>query len=336
VRIAEGFIKLLQKLGFNSTKLQWRLYQMEQRREQQEDRNDRGETESRLPQSLRWMNYPHKFCLRCNALNDRDDKTCHKCGKRLLSMPAYRAFRVLGVLLPQTGTPVIFTFMTVIVIVYLLGILHDGASGILAPSPRTTAMFGAYYTKYTFDPYNIWRLLGFGLVHGGLIHIGFNLICQMQIGPAVEANIGRARMLVVITFTQLTSALATYIWYVKIQGHDMSTVGASGYLFGLIGFGIAYFSGAGSASGSSYRSMLIQWAVYAFVIGLFIGANNAAHAGGFIGGYLIGSIPLDTSRQAQSSHRVWLGLAGISALMWLVTLGFMILTVIAMWSAPVS
>jgi rhomboid protease GluP len=76
-------------------------------------------------------------------------------------------------------------------------------------------------------------------------------------------------------------------------------VGASGAIFGLIGAFLAYGLRRGGL-GADLRRTLMTWAIYPFVMGFLMGADNFAHAGGFFGGAL--------SALALSSRRVerWL------------------------------
>ena len=69
-------------------------------------------------------------------------------------------------------------------------------------------------------------------------------------------------------------------WY---YGPWLTTAGASGAIFGLIGAGIV-FSKRWSQWGSMLGQQLVHWAIYGFGYGLVIGANNAAHFGGFVAG----------------------------------------------------
>ena len=64
------------------------------------------------------------------------------------------------------------------------------------------------------------------------------------------------------------------------------TIGASAPIFGLLGALVYYGRRGGS---SMVRSEAMGYAVTLFVIGLIMpGVDNAAHAGGFVGGYLAG------------------------------------------------
>lgn len=340
MEIPPAILRLLQKMGVNTTRLQWKMYQ---RQKQREIAKEQG---TRLPSRVHWLNYPHKFCWKCNALNDRDDKKCHKCGARLPSRNVYLVMRSLGVFVPQSDAPVTFGFMFIAITVYALTMAMSGGGLFGGIDYRATAVLGSYYPLYnTFvladhplvkefykevldgvrEPFNFpqWRILASALLHGGILHIGFNMFCLFQIGPLLESNLRPTRFLVLVTLTELGGSAATYAWYIYLHDNPyMSTVGASGFLFGLIGFGIAYFR-SGSSVAQQYRRSLIQWALYAGVFGLIIGANNAAHAGGFIVGYLIGMLPV-AGPTGRALDRFYPPAAIVSAILWGITIVCMI------------
>ena len=66
-------------------------------------------------------------------------------------------------------------------------------------------------------------------------------------------------MLVLITACQITAAAGSFFWYALVRGRpEVPTLGASGWILGLIGFGIAYFHTGGPAM-RVYRDALIHW-----------------------------------------------------------------------------
>ena len=208
----------------------------------------------------------------------------------------------------------------------------QGISAAISPSRPTMLIFGAWTPVLAVGYHQYWRYLAFGLSHMGIIHIGFNCFALMQVGPIVEAQTGKARMLVLITVTQLTSAFATQFWYLNVR-HDVQalTLGASGWLFGLIGFGIAYFWSVGGQA-RMYRDVLVRWAIYALVFGFFIGANNAAHIGGLVGGLVLGFLPLGDTRQTRSIGYVWTAAAYVSIVLWCLAIVQMGMFVVANWT----
>jgi membrane associated rhomboid family serine protease len=78
----------------------------------------------------------------------------------------------------------------------------------------------------------LWRLLTPALVHGGLFHLGMNLVALHFIGPAVEAALGPRRFAAVYAASAITgNALA---WAMQTTGFSMA-VGASSSISGLFG-----------------------------------------------------------------------------------------------------
>lgn len=308
----QNLLQGLDKLGVNTRRLQWKLYQWEQRR-------SRG---FRMPARLHWLKYPHKFCRRCGAVNDREARTCSSCEARLPSKTGYLLMRLAGVALPAAMPATVGVFLTLMVLTFAVGVALDGPQGLWAFSSDTLLRLGGWGAGMLAWPQLYWRMLGFGLVHAGIIHILFNGFALSQIGPALESQIGRSRMLVLVTLTQLASAAASALWGVRL------TVGASGWVFGLIGFGITYFHSMGPA-GRVYRDLLLHWALYALVFGLLMSGsvNNAAHVGGMAAGLALGFMPPDHPRR-RAWRFFWDVGFWVAAPLWLVTLACMALSIV--------
>lgn len=321
---AERGLDWLEARGVNVTKLRWRLYQMQRKAEAAKDG-------PKLPASLQWMAYQHKKCTRCGAINARDDRRCTECDARLPSMGTYRVMRFLGLTSPASSPQVVYGFIGIIGLLFFLMLAMD-PQGVWRPTRYTALTFGAFAPIFLHYPGEWWRLLGFGIIHGGIIHIAFNCFALSQVGPVVEGQIARARMLVVVTATQLTAALATYFWYGMMTDRLVqTTVGASGWLFGLIGFGIVYLQRHGGDP--MYRQALIQWAMYGAVFGLLMpGINNAAHIGGFAAGALVALMPMTGRLQPRRYDTIWALAAVCCFVLWVLVLGGLAISIVSGWS----
>ena len=316
------YIKVLEKLGVNVTRLRWKLYK----------RNQRTGT-SVLPRGMAWLRYRHKICPDCGAVVDRTARACPSCERRMPSMLRYRISRMVATLTPTDSPVVINVFLGVMIAVYGLQLLLDGFSfgALMRPSLAATYVLGSWSPLTGVSDGQFWRFLSCGLVHGGIIHIGFNGFALTQIGPLVEQQIERTRMLVLITLSQLGSIVASYIWQVFVRGDQFgSTVGASGWLFGLIGYGIVFFHQRGTA-GKPIRDQLLRWAAMVLVLGYFMSGtiNNAAHVGGMLAGMACVYLP-DSARRGPSD-RMWNVAYAVCVALWVVTLVFMIRFVIVVW-----
>ena len=114
--------------------------------------------------------------------------------------------------------------------------------------------------------------------------------------PLLEAEIGWQRLFTVYLFSTIIATLAGLFW------HPVAVViGASGAIFGLIGFSISFYHRIGGQLGIQRRNFMFQWAVMAFIFGIVVGADNAAHLGGALAGALIGwFLPIGIRRQRQT------------------------------------
>jgi rhomboid protease GluP len=101
------------------------------------------------------------------------------------------------------------------------------------------------------------------------------------------------------------------------------TVGASAPIFGLLGAAVYY----GNRTGSRHiHGQALSWALTLGVLGLVMpGVDNYAHAGGFVGGYLVGQL-LDPLKPEQINH-IAIGVvclaASILSVIWSVIHAFM-------------
>ncbi|MBN2427568.1 MAG: rhomboid family intramembrane serine protease [Deltaproteobacteria bacterium] len=175
---------------------------------------------------------------------------------------------------------ILFTWMVIV------GILAGfGLKPVLSPSTGLLLHMGGQAWPLVLNKGQWWRCISYAFTHAGLIHLGFNMVVLLQVGKPVERELGKNIFLSLYVFSALTATLAGLIW------HPMTpVVGASGSLFGLIGFSIVFFHRLGGPMARQQRNMMLQWAVFAFVFGLMVGADNAGHLGGALGGALIGLI----------------------------------------------
>ncbi len=135
-----------------------------------------------------------------------------------------------------------------------------------------------------------WTVLSATWLHGGLLHILFNMMWVRDLRPG-ERRDHRTREdrdhlhgVSGICGFLLSSVAGRYLPFViPFFGVAPFSVGASASIFGLLGALVHY----GNKSGSSLiRAEATRYAIILFVMGVLIrGVDNYAHAGGFIGGY---------------------------------------------------
>lgn len=152
-----------------------------------------------------------------------------------------------------------------------------------------------------------WRLITGGFLHGGLLHIGFNMVVLWLLGTQIERALGWQRYVVLY----LASLLAGSFGVMLLSPVGM-TVGASGAIFGLMGAAVVLQRAAGVSLRSSGLITLV-------VVNLLItfavpGISIGGHIGGLIGGMATGAAMVAVDRRAPSmAAAVGIGL-GLSAL----------------------
>jgi rhomboid protease GluP len=137
-----------------------------------------------------------------------------------------------------------------------------------------------------------YRLVTAMFLHAGLIHIGFNMMVLMDIGPVVEEVYGSARFLFLYTTTGIAGFILSA--FTPFRPHPALGIGASGAILGLVGLMIAITTRRGGSAMQALRSRLISWVVSIFVFGFIMsGVDNWAHGGGLLSGFLLGKVIAD-------------------------------------------
>jgi rhomboid protease GluP len=149
--------------------------------------------------------------------------------------------------------------------------------------------WGANYGPYTLSG-QWWRLVTYMFLHGGLLHIGFNMWCLWDLGALAESLYGRWTFGAIYLVTGIAGGLASVGW----NPHVLS-VGASGAIFGLAGaliasFYLGEFSLPSIAIGGTLRSLLVFAGFNLFFGGVVGGIDNACHIGGLVSGLILGAL----------------------------------------------
>jgi len=149
--------------------------------------------------------------------------------------------------------------------------------------------FGANYGPYTLSG-DWWRLVTYMFLHGGVMHIFFNMWCLWDLGRLCESLYGRWTYAAIYFITGIAGGLASVGW-----NPGVTSVGASGAIFGLAGaliasFYLGEFSLPRIAISGTLRSLVI-FAVFNIFLGQFLGGvDNAAHIGGLVSGLVLGAL----------------------------------------------
>lgn len=260
----------------------------------------------------------HRMCPDCRALIERGAEVCPFCGvstgparARSSSAPG----RVLGGLIPVPSTAT-SALVGANVALYALAwyLTQTAASADLGGTPPMAGIRPEVLVRLggKFGPLIFagewWRLVTAIFLHAGLLHIGMNLWCLVDLGPTVESLFSAPKFVVLYLATGICGFLLSHWW----SPYGLS-IGASGAILGLIGIliGASFHHGQ---LGKAYRTDLARWVIYMLIFGLLFRADNAAHLGGLASGAVLGYLVPEGEPATRASENLWNALAVISVL----------------------
>ena len=111
----------------------------------------------------------------------------------------------------------------------------------LTPSGAASLKLGMTGSAPVFYYGNWWTVVTAIYLHGGLLHIFFNMMWVRQLGPLVGELFGPFRLVVIFTVAGITGFIASALM------DTAYTLGASGSIFGLLAAAIVYGRQQGSS-----------------------------------------------------------------------------------------
>jgi rhomboid protease GluP len=263
------------------------------------------------------------LCPSCGRLTNADAPACLVCGRRNPGMWGF-AGPLRGLFRQRSFVDAVTVACIVLYVLSLVvdpaGALHRrGIFDAFSPSSQALRDLGAT-GPIPWRNGEWWTLLTAIYLHGGLLHIFFNVLWIRQLGPAVEELYGPARLVIIFTAAGAFGFVASNLL------SPWPSVGASGSIFGLLGALVAFGQKRGGTFGAMVLRQYGQWALVLFVLGFLMpGVNNIAHAGGFVGGFAVGLL------LALAEHRSETGLDQVLAA---TAIGLTLLSfVLAVWTA---
>ena len=162
-----------------------------------------------------------------------------------------------------------------------MGFIPARLSGLLDQSPAVPALLTP---------------LSATLVHGGLLHLVFNLLMLVWCGTAVERVLGRGALLLLYVVGAYAAAAAQWL---ADPASTVPVIGASGAISAVIGAYALSFGEAKRVTRSAWFNRLLNaawllaaWVVMQMMIGWLAGGQGLllatpAHVGGFLAGLLL-------------------------------------------------
>lgn len=190
----------------------------------------------------------------------------------------------------KTAPTITYALIGINVVVWVLQFFFD--------SVTVAGIYNPLYVETTGEWY---RLLTSGFLHSptNITHLLLNMFTLYLFGQALEPLMGRWKFLVTYLLSILGGSIAVHLFSSMMGDMMISTLGASGGVFGLFG---AFFALA-RARKQSTSSILILVAVN-FVFGFIMpGISWEAHLGGLVTGAvtaaLLDRIPTSGSRSGR-------------------------------------
>ena len=197
-----------------------------------------------------------------------------------------------------SGPVVTYSIIGLNVAVWLLGALA-GPAAILTGSPlaRAFALFGPAVAAGEW-----WRLVTYGFLHSGLLHIGFNMFALYILGPGLERILGRLGFIALYVAGLTAGSLGALLLSANVP-----TVGASGAIFALMG---ATIMGQRATGINPWRSGIVGWVVINLVFTvIYPGVSIGGHLGGLAGGLIAGLVLFRPRLRSSLAALACLGLA---------------------------
>ena len=241
------------------------------------------------------------LCPSCGKLVGVNDEVCWSCGRKNPGMWGLTSvFRRLGHDLGFMQAVIggsVFLYLAMLA-VDPAGIRMGGLFDLAAPSQEAILRFGASGAGPVFGLDRWWTVLSAGWLHASLLHIGFNVYWIRFLAPATAELYGAARMVIIYTISSIVGFTASSVAQLYLP-LGLVTVGASAPILGLLGAMVYYGRRTGS---SSVGRTAWSYALFMIIFGFLMSrVDNAAHLGGFAGGYLV-SMALNPMKPERGDH----------------------------------
>lgn len=264
------------------------------------------------------------LCPKCRKLISVDETICPYCGLTRPGSLWKNNIITLGFSnTDQLIRIIIYVNVGIFIISLLLNSRLPGLSMnpfyILSPENRSLLLLGATGTIPIDRLHRWWTIVSANYLHGGILHILFNMIAFRQLAPLVAREYGVYRMFIIYTLSGIIGFRISYLAGVTF------TIGASAAICGLMGSILYYGKSRGGIYGQAIYKQVAGWAVVLFLFGLIMpGINNWGHGGGIVAGIIIGFFLGYRERKEENLfHKI---LTGFCAVLTVIVLGWAIVS----------
>ena len=263
------------------------------------------------------------LCPKCRRLISLDEAVCPYCGLKNPGSAWRRSLQGrFGRIASDPVKVLIYTNAFFFILSLLLNPSASSLSAnplqLLSPSEGVLILLGATGTIPIGFYGHWWTLLTASFLHGGILHILFNMMALHQLAPFVLTEYGLYRFFGIYVLTGVAGFFLSYLAGVPV------TIGASAGICGLIGAILYYGKSRGGFYGEAIFRQAMGWVVGLVLFGLLLpGINNWAHGGGLLAGIAAGFVlGYDERSEETVFHRM---VGGVCVL---VTAGTLILNLV--------
>jgi len=172
--------------------------------------------------------------------------------------------------------PATYVLIAINVIAYLI-VIGAGGGGFSDSINPVTIDFGLFGPSVAEGEW--YRLVTSGFLHGGIFHIGFNMLLLFLLGRLLEPALGTPRFVALYFASLLAGSMGALL-----LDPNALTIGASGAVFGLAGATFVIARGRGMDAIAGEIGFLIAFnLIFSFV---WPGISIGGHLGGLIAGVL--------------------------------------------------
>ena len=188
----------------------------------------------------------------------------------------------------QNITPITKNIIILNVIIFILAFIF----------PQLNTYLAAYYP--TSPNFKSWQIITHMFMHGGIMHIAFNMLTLASFGPLLERFLGEKKYILLYFLSGLGAYALNSLWiYYEMVNNgnefmNVAMLGASGAIFGVVAAFTALYPNA------EMMIMFIPFPIKAKILlpivivgSIYLGINNVggvahfAHIGGALVGYIL-------------------------------------------------
>ena len=180
--------------------------------------------------------------------------------------------------------PIITYALLISNFILFLAMIFSNANVFLIESDILNEFGGLVNANMMINMTDSYRIITSLFLHGGIMHLMFNMYALYLIGPQIESFFGKWKFLAIYLGSGIIGNLLSMLFL----SDKAISIGASGAIFGLLGALVYFGYHYRVYLGNVIKSQIIPLIIINFIIGFTLSnINVVAHIGGLLGGVLV-------------------------------------------------